>query len=145
MYLEDFYIGQKFQLEIFSLSEDEIFKFAREYDPQPLHIDEGFAKNSMFEGIIASGFHTLCAVWKRWVDLNMYDTEIIGGMGIDELKWLSPVRPKDKLKTELEVVENIKSSKGSRGVLAIKFVVNNQEEQVVMTAVVRAMVKSIQN
>lgn len=142
MYLEDFYIGQKFKVETVSLSEKEIFEFAQKYDPQPIHIDHEFADNSMFKGIIASGFHTLCAVWKKWIDLNMYGTEIIGGMGLDYLKWTAPVRPKDQLNTEVEVVDTIPSSKGGRGVLVLKLVVNNQDDVTVLTTQVRAMIKS---
>jgi acyl dehydratase len=144
MYLEEFYIGQKFKLDTVSLSEEDIFEFAREYDPQPIHIKPEFADKSIFQGIIASGFHTLCSIWEKWIELNMYGDEIIGGMGLDYLNWTAPVRANDRLKTNVEVVDSIPSSKGGRGVLVLKFVSKNQNEQIVLVTQVRAMIKSRQ-
>ena len=142
MYLEEFTVGQKFQLEPITITEEEIFEFAQEFDPQPIHTDVDFANNGIFEGVIASGLHTLCIVWKQWIKLNMYGKEIIGGMGLDYLKWTAPVRPNDTLKTEIEVIETTPSNKEGRGILVLKFAVCNQEEQVVLTTQVRAMIKS---
>ncbi len=142
MYLEEFKVGQKFHLEPITVTKEEIFEFAENYDPQPIHTDVDFANESIFEGIIASGYHTLCVVWKQWIKLNMYGKEIIGGMGLDYLKWTSPVRPNDSLKTEIEVIETTKSNKEGRGILVLKFVVCNQTDQAVLTTQVRAMIKS---
>lgn len=72
----------------------------------------------------------------------MYGKEIIGGMGLDYLQWTAPVYPQDQLRTEVEVIETIKTSKEGRGILVLKFVVWKLEGQVVLNTQVRAMVRS---
>lgn len=104
MYFEEFEIGQKFYLEPITLSLEEINEFVSKYDSLPLHLDSHFAQNSKFHGIIASGFHTLCAIWGQWVSLNKSGTEVIPGIEIDYLDWTSPVYPGDCLTGEVEVV-----------------------------------------
>lgn len=142
MYLEDFKIGQKFCLEPIIITLEDIYEFASKYDPLPIHLDSDFAVNSRFNGIIASGFHTLCAVWGQWVRLNKTGTEVIAGMGIDYLNWIAPVRPNDCLRGEIEVVDLIPSSKGGKGVQVLRLTVYNQDDKSVSTAQVRALMKS---
>lgn len=142
MYYDDFTVGQKFYLEPVTFTEEEIFEFARKYDPLPFHTDPEFAKNTIYGGIIASGFHTLCAVSRKWVELKVVSEEVIGGLGIDYLQWTAPVHPNDTLRGEAEILEKIPSSKGGRGILVYKVVVRNQEEQVVMIVQIKALVKS---
>lgn len=142
MYLEDFKVGQKFCLEPITMTLEDIYEFASKYDPLPIHLDPDFAENSRFNGIIASGFHTLCAVWGQWVNLNKTGTEVIAGMGIDYLNWIAPVRPNDCLKGEIEVIDLIPSSKGGKGVQVLKLTVYNQDNKVVLTTQVKALMKS---
>ncbi|BCJ85033.1 MaoC/PaaZ C-terminal domain-containing protein [Effusibacillus dendaii] len=142
MYFEEFEVGQKFQLKTITLTEKEIYEFAEKFDPQPIHIDEEFSKRSIFNGIIASGFHTMSAVWGQWIRANKFGTEIIGGIGLDYMTWKSPVRPNEQLQTIVEVVEKIPSSKGGRGILVLKFTVMNPIEQVVLDTQARVIIKS---
>ncbi len=141
MYFEEFYIGQHFKLNPITLSSNEIDEFAHLYDPQPIHIDPEFAKNGLFKGIIASGFHTLSVVWGEWIRTNHFGTEIIGGTGLDFVKWSGPVRPGDILHTNVEIVGKEASSKGNRGLVAIRFTVSNQEGQTVLITQGRVYLK----
>ncbi|HHT63013.1 MAG: MaoC/PaaZ C-terminal domain-containing protein [Bacillota bacterium] len=142
MYYDDFTVGQKFFLEPVTISEAEILEFAKKYDPLPIHIDPEFAKNSLFGGIIASGFHTLCAIHAKMIKLRIVYEEVIGGLGIDYLQWSNPVHPNDTLRGEVEITEKIPSSKGGQGILAYRVVVRNQDDQLVMTYQVKSLVKS---
>jgi acyl dehydratase len=141
LYFEEFEVGQHFKLESITLTEKEIYDFAEKFDPQPIHIDEEFSKKSIFNGIIASGFHTISAVWGQWIRANKFGTEIIGGIGLDYLTFKAPVRPNEPLNTVVEVVEKIPSSKGGRGILVLKFTVTNQIDQVVLDTQARAIIK----
>ncbi|GAA0726250.1 MaoC family dehydratase [Clostridium malenominatum] len=145
MYLEEFKVGEIFKLGPISLTEEEIVEFARKYDPQPIHVDYEFANNSAFKGVIASGFHTINVIWNEWVKSNRFGTEIIAGMGMDYLNWTAAVYPGDKLIALVEVVEIKPSSKGDRGVIALKFTINNEKEQTVLTTQLKAMIKSNAN
>ncbi|KLU59590.1 bifunctional aldehyde dehydrogenase/enoyl-CoA hydratase [Peptococcaceae bacterium CEB3] len=141
MYFEDFYIGQRFLTDPVIITEEEIYEFAKKYDPQPIHIDPDYAEHSYFGGIIASGLHTLSIIWGQWVCLNKFGTEAIGGIGIDSLNWTAPVRPNDELKGDIEVVEMIPTSKGGRGIMTLRITVINQSKQVVLTTQVKGMHK----
>ena len=142
MYFEDFIVGQRFQIEPITITLEDIYEFANKYDPLPIHTDPKFAESSIYEGIISSGFHTLCAIWGQWVRMNIVRTEVIGGLGIDFLNWTAPVRPNDRLNADIDVAELIPSSKGGRGILVAKATAYNQNGQVVLVAQVKGMIKS---
>lgn len=141
MYFEDFIIGQRFYTKPYTVTLEEIEEFAAKYDPLSIHLDESFAKESIYGGIIAPGLFTLCAVWGQWGRLNILDKEVIGGLCIDYLNWTYPVRPGDSLKAQLEITELIPSSKGGKGVIAIKVEAANQDEKTVLTAQVKGLIK----
>ncbi|WP_089609876.1 MaoC/PaaZ C-terminal domain-containing protein [Dehalobacterium formicoaceticum] len=142
MYFEDLIIGQKFSLGEITLTEEEIHRFAEEFDPLPIHVDPEFAKESIYGGIIASGFHTLCVLYGKWVKTKMISGEIIGGLGFDYLKWTAPVRANDILHGEWEIVDKIPSSKKGRGIFGMKITAWNQENQMVITCQIKALIKS---
>jgi acyl dehydratase len=141
MYFEDFEVGQIFNLEPITMTLEDIYEFAKKYDPLPIHIDPDFAEDGVFNGIIASGFHTLCAIWGEWVRLNKTGAEVIGGLGIDYLTWTAPVRPNDSLTGIVEIVDLIPSSKGGKGILVMKVTVYNQDEKIVLTTQVKGLSK----
>lgn len=142
MYLEEFEKGQTFELDPVSMTEEELFDFANKYDPQPIHIDKEFAENSIFKGFIASGFHTIGLVWSEWIRSNKFGNEIIGGIGIDHLQWLAPVRANDKLYTKVEVLHTKPSSKGGKGIIELAFVVTNQDDVEVLKFQPKAILKA---
>lgn len=144
MYFEEFYVGQQFDVNPVSLSAEQIHAFALEYDPQPIHIDKEFAEEGLFKGIIASGLHTLSAIWGEWIRSNRFGTEIIGGTSLDFVNWKRPVRPGDTLYTVVEVVQTTASPNGKRGLVTIKFTATNQQNDIVLETQGNAYLKSQQ-
>jgi acyl dehydratase len=133
-YLEDFEPGQIFRTRGMSMDESEIMDFARKYDPQPIHTDREVAAEGPFEGIIASGWHTGSLVFRLWVDLGFMEKSSLGGPGIENLRWLVPVRPGDTLYTEVEILEARPSkSKPDRGILRYLTRGINQRGETVIT------------
>lgn len=133
-YFEDFPVGRVLELGSRSLTEQEIIAFAREYDPQPFHVDEAAASASMFGGIIASGWQT-CGVAMRLVcDGLLLDTASLGSPGVDVIRWLKPVRPGDALRMSMHVLEARRStSKPDRGAVRSRWEMHNQHGELVMT------------
>jgi len=110
-YFEDFAEGQVQELGEITVTEEEILEFARRYDPQPFHIDKAAAKKSMFGGLIASGWHTGAIFMGLMVRGLLLQTASLGSAGIDEMRWLKPVRPGDRLKARVTVTGTRPSSK----------------------------------
>jgi acyl dehydratase len=110
-YYEDFAEGQVYELGEAILSETEILEFARKFDPQPFHVDPEAAKRSMYGGLIASGWHTGSLYMSLMVRGLLRDSSSLGSAGIEELRWLKPVRPGDKLRARLTVTSVRPSSK----------------------------------
>ena len=134
MYLEDFEPGQIFRTRGMSMDESEIMDFARKYDPQPIHTDREAAAEGPFEGLIASGWHTGSMVFRLWIDLGFMEKSSLGGPGIENLRWLVPVRPGDTLHTEVEIIEARPSkSKPDRGILRYITRGINQRGETVIT------------
>lgn len=133
-YLEDFSIGQLWEFGGYTLSKEEIIEFAIKYDPQPFHTDEAAAEDSIYGGLIASGWHT-CAIFMRMLVDNVLDEPgNLGSPGIDELRWIKPVRPGDTLSCRLTVTEIVPSrSKPDRGVVKFHYELFNQDGVLVLT------------
>ena len=118
-YFEDFAEGQVYELGEASLSEAEIVEFARKYDPQPFHVDQAAAQQSMFGGLIASGWQTGSLYMGLLVRGLLLDASSLGSAGIDELRWLKPVRPGDVLRGRVTITSVKPSSRNpSRGTVA---------------------------
>lgn len=134
-YFEDFAPGQVLELGSRTISRESMLAFAREFDPQPFHVDEEAAKRSIYGGLLASGWHT-CSLWMRILcDGLLTDTASLGSPGIDELRWLKPVRPGDTLSVRMTILEAIPSrSKLDRGLLRSLTEMRNQHGEVVLTA-----------
>jgi acyl dehydratase len=105
LFFDDLTVGQKFTTASLRITADEIKEFARRYDPQPFHLDENAAKATMFGGLAASGWHSAALLMRLIVESGPPLAGGIIGSGIDELRWLRPVRPDDELHAELEVLE----------------------------------------
>lgn len=110
-YFEDFTEGQVFELGEQRITEEEILEFARRYDPQPFHIDKEAARKSLFGGLIASGWQTGSIYMGLLVRGLLHDTASLGSAGIEELRWLKPVRPGDTLRARLTITSLKPSSK----------------------------------
>jgi acyl dehydratase len=133
-YFEDFEPGQRVELGSHTVDEQEIVAFARQWDPQPFHVDPDAARDSVFGGLIASGWHT-GAVWMRlYVDSLLGGSDSRGSPGVEELRWLAPVRPGDTLAGRLEVLETTPSaSRPDRGTVRIRGELVNQDGVVVLS------------
>ena len=104
LHFEDFEEGETHRFGAHTFTAEEIVAFARQYDPQPFHVDTAAAKDSAFGGLIASGWHT-AAVWMRlYVDALLSRAASMGSPGLEELRWLKPVRPGDTLSASLTVL-----------------------------------------
>ena len=133
-YLEDYVPGAVYSYGSIALSADEIVAFAREWDPQPFHVDAEAAERSVFGGLIASGWHTTAVTMRLLVRHVISGVASLGSPGCDELRWLAPVRPGDELSIRVEVLSNRRShSKPDRGFSEIRTEVLNQSGQIVMS------------
>jgi acyl dehydratase len=133
LHFEDFESGQVYELGTRLVTESEIVAFAREWDPQPFHTDPEAAKESVFGGLIASGWQT-GAMWMRMYVDTMLGTAARGSPGIEELRWLVPVRPDDTLSGRLTVLEVTPSAtRPDRGTIRIRGEMVNQDGVVVMS------------
>jgi acyl dehydratase len=110
-YYEDFAEGQVHELGEATVSEAEILDFARRFDPQPFHVDREAARQSMYGGLIASGWHTASLFMGLMVRGLLHEAASLGSAGVDELRWLKPVRPGDRLRARLAVTSVRPSSK----------------------------------
>jgi len=116
------------------IDEAEVIEFARQFDPQPIHTDPEAARTGPFGGLIASGWHTVSLTMRVLVDNYLARGASLASPGVDELRWLQPVRPGDVLRVRATVVEARRSqSKPDRGLVRTKIEVLNQDERVVMS------------
>lgn len=127
-YWEDFSVGDVFDLGTHRVSREEIVDFATQWDPQPFHVDDVAAQSSSFGGLVASGWHTASLCMRLYVDALLLEAASMGSPGLDELRWLAPVRPDDTLTVSLTVVDSLPSSKHpARGTLVLRWEVVNQD------------------
>ena len=133
-YFEDFIPGNVIQLGQRTLTEEEIINFAQQFDPQPFHVDKDAAGDSIFGGVIASGWHTCGIIMRLVVDGFLNDSTSMGSPGLDEIRWILPVRPGDTLTVTAETLESRPStSKLDRGVVVTMWRATNQHGQLVCT------------
>ena len=133
-HFEDYVPGAVFEYGEIPVSEAEILEFARRFDPQYIHVDLERAGQGPFGGLIASGWHTAAMMMRLIVDNFLPKSASLGSPGIDELRWLCPVRPGDVLSVRLSVLEATHSrSKPDRGVVRTLCEVLNNKREVVMS------------
>lgn len=132
-YYEDFKVGDRFMSGGMTMTEAGIIDFARQWDPQPFHIDVEFAKKWSFGGLIASGLHTMSVTLKLWLEQGVFRACSLGSLGIGEVQFPRPVRPGDTLRVVTDIVElRLSASKADRGIARIRQVTINQRGEQVM-------------
>jgi acyl dehydratase len=131
-FLEDFEPGEIIEsAEEYEMTPERIAEFATEFDPQPIHLDPAVARESMFGGIIASGWHSLSVTMRLMVRSNMFDGSPVVGVGIQNLRYLKPVRAGDRLRARAQVLEARPSgSQPDRGYLVLRVVTLRDGEEV---------------
>jgi acyl dehydratase len=140
LYLDDLRVGQQFVSQSQTVDEGQIVRFAREFDPQPFHVDEAAAKRTVFGGLVASGWQTAALSMRLVVEGG---APIAGGMvgAGGEITWPKPVRPGDTLRVYCEVVEIVPSrSRPDRGIVTIRNETRNQHGDVVQLFVGKLVV-----
>jgi acyl dehydratase len=143
MHLEDFKVGDAFASPGITLTDAQIIDFALQFDPQPFHVDVTAATAGVFGGLIASGFHTAALTFRLFWQTGVLGEESLGSPGIDELRWLKPVRPGDTLRVVAKVLEVRRStSKPDRGVVRMTYTTLNQHGEKVMTLVGNQLLKA---
>jgi len=133
-YWEDFNVGDTSTLGEKTVDRDEALDFATRYDPQPFHLDEDAAKRTMYKGLIVSGWHTVAMVMRMTVDTYLRDVASLGSPGVDNVRWLKPVRPGDVIRATRTVLETRPSqSRPTMGLVKHRWDVFNQTGELVMT------------
>lgn len=137
VHYEDLSVGDTFESSSASLTKEEIISFAEQFDPQPFHVDEEKAADSMFGELVASGLHTLC------LSVRLFVTEFVntdnglanmGGLGLDDVRWHEAVTPGDTLSLEVEVIEKEPSdSRTGRGYVTLERRMVNQDDVLMMS------------
>jgi acyl dehydratase len=132
-YFEDFPAGLTLELGSVEFTSEAIVAFARAYDPQPMHVDAQAGRESTYGGLIASGWHTAAAYMRLLVDAVIGESVSIGSPGVDNLRWLKPVRPGDTLRGRFSVVEAKESrSRPDWGIVRSRGEMLNQHDEIVM-------------
>jgi acyl dehydratase len=134
-YFEDYALGATYDCGSVTVDEASIISFAKEFDPQPFHVDPGAAAAGPFGGLIASGWHTAALVMRLLVENYLSEKSSLGSAGLDELRWSYPVRPGDTLRARATVVEARRSlSKPDRGIVKTLVEAVNQDGRTAMRA-----------
>jgi acyl dehydratase len=140
LYLEDLRVGQRFVSGTHLIDEEQIRMFAKQFDPQPFHLDAETAKATLFEGLVASGWHTAAITMRLLVESGLSIAGGIIGAG-GEISWPNPTRPGDVLQVESEVLELRPSrSRSDRGITTIRSETRNQRGDVVQVLVAKLVV-----
>ena len=141
-FLDDLSPGQRFETGGITFTEAEIIDFALRYDPQSFHLDATAAAQSPYGGLIASGFHSLALCFRLFIQSGVLADSSLGSPGIDELRWLSPVRPGDTLRSVVEVLEvRPSASKPDRGIARLKYQAVNQRDEPVLGFIVNHLLR----
>ena len=133
LHYEDIKVDEVRDLGSYRVSKDELIAFAERYDPQPIHVDEAAARDSVYEGVIASGWYTASVCMRLLVDGFLNDAVSMGSFGLDELRWSTPVRPDDTISARHEIIDKRESdSRDDRGYVQNELIAHNQDHEEVV-------------
>jgi acyl dehydratase len=138
LYFEDFTPGRVFELGSRVLSADDIVAFAGEWDPQPIHLDPDAAATGPFDGLIASGWQTACVWMRLYVDAVLNQAAMLAAPGVEEIRWLVPVRPGMRLHGRTTILESwLSEGAPGRGTMRLRGELRDDGDQSVMTLLAR--------
>jgi acyl dehydratase len=139
---EDFPVGRFGTFGPRHVSRDEIIAFASEFDPQPMHLDDEVAKHTMLRGLSGSGWHLCSLMMRMMFDGYIGQTASLGSPGVDEVRWLSPLRPGDDLMLDVDVTAaRVSRSRPETGIVTFAIRVRNASGQVLLEAVSPIIIK----
>jgi acyl dehydratase len=134
LHWEDFAVGDSMEMGSHTFTEADIIAFARQFDPQPFHVDPAAAKDSFFKGLIASGWHTCSVAMRLMVDRYIGRSASLGSPGIDNIRWLAPVRAGDTISyRRVTTAARPSESKPGIGLVHSRWEATNQRGETVMT------------
>ncbi len=140
LHWEDFSPGQVIDCGSRLVTREDIVAFAAEYDPQPMHLDEEAARATLFGGLVASGWHSCCILMRMLSDNLLCGTSFMGAPGVDEVKWLAPVRPDKRIKARATVLETrLSRSRPEMGFVKFRFELTAAADEPVMVMIVSPM------
>jgi acyl dehydratase len=140
LHWEDFHPGQVTDCGSRLITRAEIVAFAAEYDPQPMHLDEQAARATLLGGLVASGWHSCCVLMRMLSDSFLGEASFMGAPGVEEVKWLAPIRPGERIKARATVLETRPSrSRPDVGFVKFHFELIGGSEQPVMSLIVSPM------
>ena len=140
-FFNDFNVGETFETAGYTIDPQESLTFARAYDPQPFHLDAAEAAHSIFRELVSSGWQTAAVTMRLFVDSGVLREVGIIGTGIDELRWLAPVKPGDTLRVRGVVIDRLPwLGRADRGTLRIRLLTINQSDVVVMSQIANLIV-----
>jgi len=131
-YWEDLAAGETVDIGSHTITAEEIVAFAKQFDPQPFHIDAEKAKDSIYGGLIASGWHTCSIAMRLMCDSYVNQAASMGSPGLEEVRWLKPVRPGDTLRATRTIEESRPTSKPDRGLVLTRWDMYNQKDEHVL-------------
>ena len=135
-WFEDYVAGAVYEFGDVTITEEEILEFAHRFDPQPIHTDPAYAAGGPFHGLIASGWHTSGIFMRLFADHYLSRVASLASPGVDELRWPHPVRPGDRLRLRVRVLETRASrSRPDRGIVRTRAQLLNQEDRIVLSLV----------
>lgn len=139
MYLQDFHIGQQFDIPPVTIAKDKMIAFARDYDPLPLHLDEDFAKTTTFKGLIAPGVMSFMAVWSEFVKMNLWTDSLIAGRSTT-IEWFEPVYAGDVLSGHAYVT-GLHQNRPGTGIIEVAVDIYNQRKALAIRDITQAVLK----
>jgi acyl dehydratase len=140
LYWEDFSPGRAFEHGPRRLPRDEMIAFAAEFDPQPMHLDEVAARETMLGGIAASGWYLCCILMQMCAESFVLNSSSMGAPGVDEVKWLKPVRPDEALHLRATVLETrVSKTRPDMGFVRFEFELFNAAKEKVLEATTSLM------
>ena len=141
-YLEDYAAGQTYATGVLRIEAERMRSFAAEFDPQPFHLSDAGARESIFAGLAASGWHTAALTMRLLVEGELRPAGGVIGLGFDELRWPRPVRPGDALRAQSEILEvRASRSRPGEGLIKVRTTTRNQDGDVVQIAVGNLLVR----
>jgi len=140
-YFEDLTEGESFDLGTYTLTRKEVVSFATEWDPQPFHLEESGAAGSVFDGLVASGIHTLAIGAKLLVEGFLDDVANMGGRGMSDIRWHRPVQPNETLSGRVTVAEKGEPTRPDRGDVAFELTLYGGDDDPVLSTTFRNIVR----